>query len=308
MLSATTLMPFSAHASCGAAFCALNTTWDAQGVPSDPGLRLDLRFEYIDQDQPRAGRRDVSVGEIPQHHDEVRTLNRNFVATLDYAPGADWGVAVTLPFARRAHTHVHNHHGAQISESWNYEQIGDARVVARRKLSDRDTTHGLLAGVKVPTGETSVTNAAGASAERSLQPGSGTTDLVLGYYAHALDMFGDTPVRYFAQAQLQAPIAEARGYRPGQSYSVDLGAAYPASGSWNGLLQANLLVRERERGREGEPANSGGSFLWLSPGVGFTAGPSTQVYAFVQVPMYQRVTGVQLVADRSYALGMNVRF
>ena len=33
-----------------------------------------------------------------------------------------------------------------------------------------------------------------------------------------------------------------------------------------------------------------------------------QVYAFVQLPIYQRVNGVQLIADRSYAAGINAQF
>lgn len=70
-------------ASCGTAFCMVNTSWNVQGVWTEPGARFDLRFEYIDQDQPMAGSRKVGVGEIRQHHDEVRTLNRNWIGTVD---------------------------------------------------------------------------------------------------------------------------------------------------------------------------------------------------------------------------------
>src|SRR2546423_93295 len=74
----------NAGASCGSAFCMVNTNWNAQGAWIEPGARLDLRFEYIAQDQPRAGSRTVGVGEIPQHHDEIRTVNRNWIGTFDY--------------------------------------------------------------------------------------------------------------------------------------------------------------------------------------------------------------------------------
>lgn len=40
----------------------VNTSWNVQGVWTEPGARFDLRFEYIDQDQPMAGRRKVGVG------------------------------------------------------------------------------------------------------------------------------------------------------------------------------------------------------------------------------------------------------
>jgi hypothetical protein len=36
--------------------------------------------------------------------------------------------------------------------------------------------------------------------------------------------------------------------------------------------------------------------------------PVINVYAFVQFPVYQRVNGVQLVADRSYAAGVSAQF
>ena len=41
---------------------------------------------------------------------------------------------------------------------------------------------GLSFGLKLPTGEFDVRNAMGALAERSLQPGTGTTDLLLGAF------------------------------------------------------------------------------------------------------------------------------
>ena len=64
-------LPVLAEGSCGAAFCLVNTNWGAQGVWTEPGWRADLRFEYIDQDQPRTGTRDINVGEIPGHHDDI---------------------------------------------------------------------------------------------------------------------------------------------------------------------------------------------------------------------------------------------
>lgn len=297
----------NAQASCGAAFCTLNTAWEAQGVPSDPGLRLDMRFEYIDQDQPRAGRREVAVGEIAQHHDEQRTLNRNLIATLDYAPGADWGLSLQLPYLQREHAHIHNHGGAALPQAWDFDGLGDARLTARRRLGADGVTHGVIGGIKLPTGDKDVRNSDGDLAERSLQPGSGTTDLVLGYYANTMRALGTVPVRFFLHTQAQAPVNESDGYRPGAQYSVDLGMAYPAAGTWSALLQVNALVRRRDRGEEAEPENTGGSFVHLSPGVGYTAG-GVQFYGFVQLPVYQRVNGVQLTADSALAVGFSVRF
>jgi hypothetical protein len=41
----------------------------------------------------------------------------------------------------------------------------------------------------------------------------------------------------------------------------------------------------------------------LSPGVTFAVGHSSTLYAYVQLPLYQKVTGIQLVPKRSLAIG-----
>jgi hypothetical protein len=181
-------LPVMGNASCGAAFCLVNTNWGAQGVWTEPGWRADLRYEYIDQDQPRTGTRDINVGEISRHHDEVRTLNRNLFATLDYGFSPDWGASLIIPWIDRSHEHIHNHHGAAIRDFWKFSDVGDIRVTARyqRVLEAPNALTlsyvGLIGGLKLPTGKTDVTNGEGAVAERTLQPGTGTTDAVLGVY------------------------------------------------------------------------------------------------------------------------------
>src|SRR5258706_9208336 len=149
----------AALATCGAAFCTINTNWDAHGAWAEPGWRLDLRYERILQDQPQAGTDRISVGQIPRHHDEVFTRNNNWLATLDYTFNADWGVSLALPYVDRSHLHIHNHMGQQLLESWDFRDSGDARVVGRYRLpafGGRDTpnpgTAGLDFGFQLPPG------------------------------------------------------------------------------------------------------------------------------------------------------------
>ena len=82
-----------------------------QGVYVQPGARAELRYEYLNQDQPRAGSQTVEVGEIPAHHDEVSTLNQALFATFDYNWASGWGVSAIVPVIKREHEHIHNHHG-----------------------------------------------------------------------------------------------------------------------------------------------------------------------------------------------------
>src|SRR6188474_1655605 len=97
LLVLAALLPQQGLASCGAAFCMVNTNWNMQGYAPEPGLRMDVRFEYIDQDKPRTANREIPFGQIRRHHDELRTINRNYITAFDYTFNRDWGASVTLP-------------------------------------------------------------------------------------------------------------------------------------------------------------------------------------------------------------------
>ena len=305
--------PLTAAASCGSAFCTINTSWDAHGAWLEPGARFDLRYEYIRQDQPRSGTRNVSVGEIPHDHDEVLTMNRNLVGTLDYTLDQDWGVNVLVPMVERQHEHLQNEAGGPVPESWQFTELGDVRLMARRRLATRVdadassvATTGIDFGLKLPTGRTDVRNAEGELAERTLQPGSGTTDAVLGaYYSRHLPL---RSVSWFVQALAQLPLDSHDEYRPGNRLGADAGLRYDAGDRLGLLVQVNTLFKARDRGAQAEPEDTGGKFLFLSPGVSYAFTGQLQAYAFVQLPAYQNVNGVQLVPRYAFAMGANARF
>ena len=131
-------VPTIAFASCGSAFCTVNTSWDVQGGSTEPGARLDLRYEAITQNQPRSGGRDVAFGQMPRHHDEVSTRNRNWVGTFDYAFNPDWAFSASMPLVDREHLHIHNHQGQRLPEAWDFRAAGDLRVLARYRLSTEE--------------------------------------------------------------------------------------------------------------------------------------------------------------------------
>ncbi len=302
-----------ASASCGAAFCTINTSWDVQGAWQEPGARVDLRYEYIRQDQPMTGSDKIDVGELPRHHDEVETTSQNLVASIDYTINQDWGIAATLPIIHRAHEHIHHHQGSPHVETWNFTRVGDVRVLARRRLATFEDaarpsigTAGLNFGLKLPTGRTRVANDEGLLAERSLQPGTGTTDFLIGgYYSHALPLAG---LSWFVQGLLQLPLGFHDGYRPGKQLTLDTGIRYALDERASVMLQANFLARSRDRGELAERDDSGGRALFVGPGVSYALTERLQAYAFLQVPLYQYVNGVQLGTRYAVALGVSSRF
>jgi hypothetical protein len=302
-------VPFAAQASCGGAFCNLSTDWDIQGVASKPGIRLDVRAEFIDLDQLRHGTHKAQpAGEVDEH-DEVRTINRNLLTTLDWNINPDWGVTFKVPLLSRAHNHIFNaDNGAggisPETENWNFSGIGDIQALARyRFYADKDSNAGIRFGLKLPTGSIHKRNSE-EEAERTLQPGSGSVDSLLGaYYNRHAGNIG-----WFAQGLWQQTVHQHDDFRPGTKLSTDAGLSYSATPNLSLMLQLNALHKFKDSGANAEPKDSGSSTLNLSPGFSYRIVSGTQIYGFVQKPIYQYVNGAQLTADWSIAFGVNTSF
>lgn len=297
------------QASCGAAFCSVNTSWEMQGVWHEPGVRLDLRHEYVKQNHLHSGSGKTSAAGVPDTHDEVSTTNRNWMLGFDYAVDSTWGVLLQLPVVGRRHSHIHNDpvNGPE-SEQWDFSGIGDMRVLGRYQFTPAagsDASGGIQFGIKLPSGAIDKTNDAGLRAERSLQPGSGSTDVLAGgYYNHA---FAESALSGFIQGLWQHPVATRDGFKPGDQLTFDAGLRYRATRRLSAMLQLNVQFKGRDNGVNAEPADSGGHSVSVSPGLSYAVTRDTQFYGFIQLPVYQYVNGVQLAPDWSAVLGVSHR-
>jgi hypothetical protein len=189
--------------------------------------------------------------------------------------------------------------------------IGDARVLARYQGFAPDLSYGVEFGLKLATGRIDDTFATGPQAgepvDRGLQPGTGSTDLLLGGYA-AGAMAPD--VYYFANVLWQQPIATRAGFRPGDGVNLTVGVRYsaPLPGGLVPQLQLNARIEARESGVNADRANSGATLVYLSPGVGRRLAEHLDGFAFVQLPVYQRVNGLQLEPRVVASVGLRYRF
>jgi hypothetical protein len=308
----TALMTVStgAFASCGSSFCSLETSLDSQGVLTEPGqFGLDLRFEFVKQDALRAGNKSISQSETADEEaTELTTYNRNLIATLTYAVTPQWGLAASLPFVSRSHSHIEDPAGAAEHESWSFSKLSDARIFGRYHFDrphDAPDSFGMQFGVKLPTGDYKGDNAEGVVAERSLQPGTGTTDVIIGgHYAYKPAF---KQITYFVNAQYQRALAKRDDYRAGDQLSLTGGLAYAYADNAALMFQLNGMSKSRDSGDQAEPEVSGGRYIFASPGMRYAVGKAMQVYGFAQVPIYRNVNGIQLTADWSLVAGVTLK-
>jgi hypothetical protein len=300
--------PGVSHA-CSSCGCTLNSDWASQGYAVGSGLRVDLRYDYFNQSELRSGTDGVDRGslEIPNEQEiQKTTVNRNTTLGIDYAPSRTWGLNVQLPYFDRYHSTI-----AEGDTDLSYSQsnsIGDARVTARFQGFSPDLSFGILFGLKLPTGRTDVKFYAGPEAgeplDRGLQPGTGTTDALIG--AYDFGNWGES-WGYFAQATIQEPLNSHDGFRPGTGLNVTGGLRYTKWQRVTPQAQINIRTEKRESGAQADVENSGATLAYFSPGVSVRFNAHWQGFMFAQFPIYQRVNGLQLEPERLYSIGLQYK-
>jgi len=301
------LSPAWACSTCG---CTLNSDWASQGFHAGEGFSFDLRYDYFNQDDLRSGTGRVDRGAIVLPTDQEiqqQTINRNTTLLLDYGFKEVWGVNVQLPWVDRYHTTVAEG-DTDVSTSQS-SSIGDLRVMGRYQGFSEARDWGLQFGLKLPTGGTGVNFMSGPQAgqpvDRGLQPGTGSTDLLLGAYT-----FGTvgTDFHYFGQALLQVPLTSKDGFKPSTGLNLTAGVRYVTDSAVVPHLQVNVRTEGRESGANADVPNSGATLAYLSPGATATLSDNVRAYAFVQVPVYQRVNGLQLEPKYSVSVGLHFAY
>ena len=328
-----------ACATCG---CSLSTE-AAMGYSATPGWRVSLEFDFINQDQYRAGTSSVSPSQVAAINDaggsqevEKKTINRYLTLGINYIPSADWNLSLFLPYIDRSHTTYGEATNPltpdQISGA-SVSSLGDVRFIASYQGILPTHNLGVQLGVILPTGNYGGPNAdgtgivgrnpvafnAGPNAQNpspdnlldtSLQAGAGATDIILGaYYYQAVSQDFDA----FINGQFQAAVAHkldqaGEDYRPGNLATVSFGIRYAADPKIVPQLQFNITRKSTDQGTLADTISTGGTVVYLSPGASASVTDKLSVYAFVQLPVYSRLYGYQLFPHWTASAGMTYSF
>lgn len=298
-----------ACATCG---CTLNAD-AASGYSPLAGWRLGLEYDYLDQNQLRSGT--AAAHTVPQGQElEHETLNRYTTASLTYNPTSRWSLMVLVPWVERQHTTYGSYDPGvpqQLSGS-SSSTLGDMRLLTSYQGLLPTRNLGVQLGVKLPSGRygTAVNfdrgPLAGTPLDASLQPGTGSTDLIVGaYYFQALSRDFDA----YATAQFQSALRHhldqpGTDYRPGNALTASIGLRLLHFASILPQLQINLLHKSADQGALADAADTAGSVVFVSPGATLQASASLHLYGFLQLPVYSNLSGYQLFPRYTLTLGM----
>ncbi|HTP45459.1 MAG TPA: transporter [Casimicrobiaceae bacterium] len=346
MTSALALIVFAACPSvalaCATCGCSLSTE-AAMGYSDSPGWRVSLEFDFINQDQLRSGTSSVSDSQVAAINDaggsqevEKQTINRYFTLGINYIPSPDWNLNLMVPLVDRNHTtygEATNPLTPDLISGASFFSLGDMRFIASYQGLLPTHNLGIQLGVIVPTGNYGGPNAdgtgivgrnpvafnAGPNAQNpspgnlldtSLQAGTGATQIIVGaYYYQAVSQDFDA----FVNGQFQAAMwhnldQPGQDYRPGNLTTVSFGLRYAANPMIVPQLQLNITNKRTDQGTLADTISTGGTVVYLSPGISASVTHNFMVYGFMQVPLYSRLDGYQLFPHWTASAGATYSF
>ena len=340
LLAVTSLTaPLVAHA-CATCGCSVSTD-AAMGYSATPGWRISMDYTFLPQNQLRSGTSAVSPA-VPASINaagggqevEHQTINRYWNLGINYSPNVKWNFSAIVPFIDRSHSTYGNATPDQLTpdnlSGATSSGLGDIKLIGSYQGLLPTHNLGVQLGVKLPTGKyggqnvltgasvgrspiffSSGPNGAGGQAlDTSLQPGTGSTDVILGaYYYQPVSQNFDA----FINGQFQSAVIEnlrgvGQDYRPGNLATVSFGLRYEENPKIVPQLQVNVTRKSADQGALADSTNTAGTVVYLSPGVTVNVVKNLNVYAFIQKSLYSRLSGYQLFPRWSGTVGASYAF
>ncbi len=221
-------------------------------------------------------------------NDDKKIRSDFFVAGGQYMFNNDWGVMAEVPVTHRGFLTA----DSGTPEEFDHTAFGDVRLMVNYTGFSSDMSSGVIAGVKLPTGDSTYANF-----DSDVEIGSGSTDILLGAYHNRRD-HAHGRLDYYSQIMWQHEMSTQHHYTPGSELNGAVGVSYQGWTVGKAQISPVFQVIASYRGRDGgvgDPDNTGYERLLLSPGVKADFGTWT-LYADAEAPVLQSVNGNQLIA------------
>ncbi len=195
--------------------------------------------------------------------------------------------------------------------------LGDTTLLVKRRFYVNNFQGGgiqlaVLGGVKLPTGDHDQRDDQGTLLPPGLQLGSGSVDVPLGLVFTAFkDRVG------FNSSFLYQFNNESNGFRFGDETKVNLAFGYRLFPKQyksfqdkvlNAYLEVNTVVSQRASLNDQDVPDSGGTLVFLTPGLQAVLNPRFLIETALQIPVVQELNGTQLAFAATANVGIRVLF
>jgi hypothetical protein len=236
--------------------------------------------------------------------------NLNASAGVSYGINHHLTVSAELPYVRRDKLREGGDDG--VERLGTISGVGDANILVKYRLTDGGTTgFALIAGLKIPTGSTHERSNDGERLETEHQPGTGSWDPIVGASASAkagaVQLTASALYQFSGRGAQRTWLGDR--FQGGVALSHRFGAPAPehadshnhhhgdeldeehehAQSSWDAFVELAGEWEGRQKvGDEVERA-SGGSWVYVAPGVRFNSASKWSASAAVALPVWQHI-------------------
>jgi hypothetical protein len=268
-------------------------------------VSLEIQSEIINFDT-FSDRELVSFAEQDKKIHNINSL-LNYSAGIAYGITDDMTLNLSIPYVVRRDIRE-SEPPDEIHEHGDAEGIGDISLRAHRRFvrkTDMDMT--LLAGMKVPTGETTKADDHGERFETEFQPGSGSWDPFLGIAVTKrfgkLSLDGNVLYTLVTEGSQDTDLGDKFNYNIAFAYGP-----YSGTTSVDFIIEGNGIWVAKQDVNGNKDDNSGGNVVYISPGVRISFGNTISAYVSYGYPVLQDMNGDQNEIDYRMVLGINAGF
>ncbi|HXK08710.1 MAG TPA: transporter [Vicinamibacteria bacterium] len=297
---------------CDSASCSLLTR-GANGLLPKKKVRFDLSFGYTDKALLLDGSHPVDSvyrpriffehqAIVPGFHRDIDGYDRVLQGDLTYGLSPRLNLQASVPLVVW-HTHEVAH--GSYAQEYGTVGFGDVLLGARWSMRPRRLVAGF--SVKLPTGRYDIGGEFGGGIQDPiLQPGTGAFDFVglLRYSWRAQGLGLDCTFAGSYQATTTNPLA----YRFGNQAIATATAARPLTSAITASLQAKLYHQDRSLYLGQGVPSTGGTFVYITPGLNVRAARGFTMYAYLLLVPYRYVNEAQLGPRAAVLTGVSKMF
>jgi len=288
------------------------------GLPdTNATTTFSLQYDYMNQNETQHGTGLVSGDLNPDKQVETSFINLFFQHQFD----RDWGFMAMLPVWDRNFATDNNGVPGVTDASQGVTPnistatawaVADIRLMGEFTGFSDDMSLGIQFGLKLPTGPNNAGDYYNGSPimDQDTQPGTGTTDTLLG--AYKIGNLGTSS--WFVRAQWQHALYAYQGYRPGDSIDAAIGDQFHGIENETSLiptLEVHYQYRDYDQGGADAQfgnADSGYSNFYLTPGLQDRINSNVLANASIYIPIYRNENGYQQVAPYLLSFGVAYQY
>ncbi|MDX8411707.1 MAG: hypothetical protein R8K46_07555 [Mariprofundaceae bacterium] len=331
-------------ASCGSGQCNLNEQGGGRAGLGAKSWLFDANFTVLSVNRPRQGSKRTPSARVFEEGnsaanstaggepavEEISTTTFLTTVSLTYALTDTWTASVSQPFVSRDHIHINDPDGVTAEGRRTLinplKGFGDLSLQTRYAIPSTviGGNLGFGFGVKFATGDDTIPDQEGVRNDSTLQPGTGSTD-----YNFTIDARAPLGMDWwiFADATYRIRGSNGFGYNYGNDTLGSIGLGWHAKQfkvgrlgfvQAGGGLDVSVQLDYRhiphdfgqvnDAGNIGQRPSTGGDHLFIAPGGRLNSGDGFSYYAYVQLPLYQRVNDQQLSSRFNMRIGISQIF